>query len=113
MDTKIHKNNQYCAGPQCDCGYKSTQHTPGPWNSDTHINPRNVYAGDLIVAVCQYVDGTDAEVNANAAFIVRAVNSHDELVGLLQHCREYLGGYAEKPDMAVIAKALAKATGGK
>lgn len=39
MKTKIHKKDEYCAGPNCDCGYKSEpktmhtpNHTPLPWN---------------------------------------------------------------------------------
>lgn len=59
-------------------------HTPTPWEADgiTKENGKKVYAGIYQVgnmrsaAIC-------SAAYANAAFIVRAVNSHDELVAAL------------------------------
>lgn len=39
----------------------------------------------------------------------RAVNCHEELKGLLIHFKEYLEGFAEKPDIKLIEEAIAKA----
>lgn len=68
-------------------------------------------------------DGPERE--ANAAFIVKAVNAHDELVDALQEAREYFDGRADITDrtddlgrpfpneemvmLALIDEALAKA----
>ena len=52
-----------------------------------------------------------AETHANAAFIVRAVNSHDELLGLVKYAQNHL----DLPDemqvefLAAIAKAEGRA----
>jgi hypothetical protein len=58
--------------------------TPGRWHIDRQsphspicIKP---YPGRI---VCD-IDGADGEAEANAAFIVRACNAHDDLVGALQ-----------------------------
>lgn len=59
-----------------------TQHTPGPWR--TRATKAGVFilgaAGEVVSArFCN-----DAETELNAAFIVRACNSHAELVTLLE-----------------------------
>lgn len=55
--------------------------TPWPWDNSEHINPRNILdGGDSIIAVCQYLDGTDEEVNANAALITLLRNSIQDLL---------------------------------
>jgi hypothetical protein len=58
--------------------------TPGRW----HIDRQSPYSPMCIKPypgriVCD-IDGTDGEAEANAAFIVRACNAHQELVGALQ-----------------------------
>lgn len=62
-------------------------HTPTPWMAD---GPMVSKAGTLIcVADCEDLakDMPDEEAEANAAFIVRACNSHDALISVL---KEYL-----------------------
>ncbi len=60
---------------------------------------------------------TTEEQQANAAFIVRACNSHEELVGALEMCIEYFEGVTERevePSSEAYLKArsaLAKARG--
>lgn len=97
-----------------------TQHTPTPWivskrNAGAiplHFQPPEVLGrnGDMCVAT-QLGNGKEAE--ANAEFIVRAVNSHDALVAaletLLQKCRVRNGQL--ELDQARAALALAKGEG--
>ena len=65
-------------------------HTPTPWGWATHnantvtavtIAPGNLY--DSIAFMNRTAESRD-QCEANAAFIVRAVNSHDALVAALQ-----------------------------
>lgn len=77
----------------------TTARTPGPWTLETvrtsvgichkigPFPPRN--GRDEPTHACIYVDypsesPRDKEMLANAAFIVRAANSHDELVAALE-----------------------------
>lgn len=89
---------------------QTAQHTPTPWKT-----------GDL------YIWGADGEPldlaarprperKANAEFIIRACNSHDELVAALGSAQSWLAGYmAQTPDLIDVRRkveaALAKATG--
>jgi len=66
----------------------TTPHTPTPWFQDGSAIREE--ASDLIV--CRASDGghltevllTGDQIEANAAFIVRAVNAHDDLVKALK-----------------------------
>lgn len=95
-------------------------HTPGPWivnpfcaQVDSHAVDED---GDPI-PVCQLLWPTDlrseAETMANAAFIVRACNSHYELLEALEAMvSEYVAGDHIKNLAAVAARAaIAKAKG--
>ena len=56
----------------------AVQHSPTPWHQDS--SPwiiKQKEEDDEVVATCH---GVGSIPNANAAFIVRAVNSHDALV---------------------------------
>lgn len=88
----------------------SAQHTPGPWHTTppdaSYHDVVRIYAegdaeGSLPIAVCPQRAGNfqrvlagetdkDGETLANAAFIVRAVNAHDELVAALERAAEAL-----------------------
>lgn len=59
-------------------------HTPTPWRVDPRRSLR-VFAGDddTVASVGCQASLSD-QWHANAAFIVRAVNSHDALVGLVE-----------------------------
>lgn len=102
-------------------------HTPGPWSLDYDpemspniwiVAPTN--SGVAKVEICEHREGRPEELNdedwANAAFIVRACNSHD---ALLSACRALLATWGSDDEDAIIAArrsaraAIAKATGGR
>ena len=90
------------------------KHTPGPWEVD-RANPEMVYT--------EYVDNDGAsryicdcdsdilpqkEYEANAAFIVRACNAHDELLAALEELLKYKGVMSDESvsmAKAIIARA--------
>lgn len=81
------------------------KHTPTPWNTPAvTIND----ASKKIIAIC--TDRSNEENKANAAFIVRAVNSHDELLSALQQIGYKALTLPEIVQMArdVLAKVEAK-----
>lgn len=119
MDAQIERSTQGAV--------KATQvqPTPGPWRvSDGAILCPNInsYGNFIVCGVVRY-DGEperpNAEDQANAAFIVRAVNSHDALVNaagtaldMLQEClRVASNDQADAIDEVciVVTAALAKA----
>jgi hypothetical protein len=60
-------------------------HTPGPWST----------SGRTIVdktgrSICNNGNSSTGDEPANAAFIVRACNSHYELLAALEACTRYL-----------------------
>lgn len=59
------------------------KHTPGPWTANGDMV--NTKKDCLYVAKC--AGDTDEQAEANAEFIVRACNCHDELV---EACKEFL-----------------------
>lgn len=66
------------------------KHTPTPWEvSRTHSADWIVAAGELI-AICEETNEQKTSAIANAAFIVRAVNSHEDLLGALKLANEKL-----------------------
>ena len=65
---------------------KITTHTPTPWRNDLH---NNILAGDVTVATV-WGDNKDKPTKENAAFIVRAVNSHEALLEAVKTAREML-----------------------
>lgn len=84
-------------------GRESGEHTPTPWVYDP-AHPASVYSDDKtgsIIATCEgfrFAQRWRTEVVANAAFIVRAVNAHDDLLrtvrrlAIKQHVRLAEGG---------------------
>lgn len=82
------------------------KHTPGPWTS------RNDHGQFAIIGaepswICA-VDKKAHNAEANAAFIVRACNSHYELLELL---KETLGDVGDVKFRGKILAAIANATG--
>ena len=73
MKNKIHVKDQYCAGPLCDC---KSPHTPAPWS----VNGNRITAWDKELHVAAIPPESYSPWEANAAFIVRAVNAHEELI---------------------------------
>lgn len=78
-----------------------TKHTPTPWYKVQEFANRWAieYRKDgfvplslakITITCCEVSGGKDEENSANAAFIVRACNSHDDLVAALEKCVEAL-----------------------
>lgn len=103
----------------------SAERTPGPWTVDDTLRLKK---GGLIVrsddyAICGVYDvelGNSAQNKANAVFIVKACNAHDELVLRLTEATALLDRLigeevivADAPEAAVLIEycraALAKA----
>ena len=61
----------------------NTEHTPIPWAIGEDGDVFNAEQSACIAKVCGAADGI-AEAEANAALIVQAVNSHNELVAALE-----------------------------
>ena len=94
---------------------KTLQHTPTPqmvtpWKVDETLKSENYVlknTSGLTVAVCGYKE--------HAAFIVRAVNAHEELVVAIRKLDDYLGTHDYQGDSGLHAcfiqlrEALAKA----
>jgi siroheme synthase (precorrin-2 oxidase/ferrochelatase) len=104
----------------------SNTHTPLPWQVEDNLPPEEgtllIYApnaGDgwhQIVAFVGDMENVDGEDLANAAFIVHACNSHDDLVAALQEARRETRGLWYTVDGAEflcdrLDSILAKATG--
>ena len=76
----------------------TTKHTPTPWKYRTEGKPHNShYAFEItmekknhVIAVIDRETPTNPEDEANAAFIVKAVNCHDDLVKSLEECLDEL-----------------------
>jgi hypothetical protein len=86
----------------------SAQHSPTPWSIDSRqkylVTCGKPHVDRARVASCaSYDNGSRAE--ANAAFIVRAVNAHDELVAALRPFASLLrhfDGRASRPTTGPI-----------
>lgn len=81
------------------------EHTATPWHVGGNRS-RIIYAEDgFAVADATVFHGHHEESSeANAAFIARACNAHDNLVTALQTCRDMLrfGGYTFEEREAVV-----------
>lgn len=103
-------------------------HTSTPWYAGTGKHSGEICATDgegevYAIANCElynYLNG-DPEAKANRAFILRAVNAHDELVEAAQELLDNLDDADETKDdsgkefkdIAALRAALTKAQGGK
>lgn len=109
----------------------TAKHTPLPWEHGRNLAGTGTvsirqHTGDAVgYTTCErhgYGDKQDdAEALANAALIVRAVNAHDDLVGVLMGILERASIDADDGDLALKAlsdirsecrAAIAKAEGG-
>lgn len=95
-----------------------TEHTPTPWHLEIEKIGRDesqriaISRGATLIAhyetdFVEYPE-TDEENAANAAFIVRAVNCHAELVAALEACAEHRLLFSVRKK---VEAALAKARG--
>ena len=89
-----------------------SKRTPGPWKSSNGI----IYGDGMIVATTSLAPDS-ISADRNAAFIVRAVNSHADLLAALKETRELLSWWqGERGDSIHAAvmehadAAIAKAT---
>lgn len=89
------------------------KHTPLPWQYNYDDVLASEYADDLICN-CEW---RDEEGKANAAFIVRACNSHYELLEALKDTLSALGNFYDSdndnrndPMMQSIGKTMDKAS---
>ncbi len=102
-----------------------TEHTPTPWRFEPDTKTIRSVPANYWLATLDSWDGA-IDNNANAAFMIRAVNAHAELVAALQtalprveelarglKARGYLHGVSEvESELRGIRAALAKAGGG-
>jgi len=84
----------------------TTQHTPTPWRAIGFTIESHDYDHELVCRVSKSGGGT--RIEANAAFIVRACNAHDELVAALESASRWLGAGSPKAARQRIIDALAK-----
>lgn len=93
-----------------------SKHTPTPWELTPHgrgwlIDTRGAYRYGPIAIIGDDSEGIDSEMrNYNAAFIVRAVNAHEDLVEALNYMLNainILGG--DCPQLFVIPEQVARA----
>lgn len=72
-----------------------SNHTKTPWRTGGEQNPTIIYDGDgwavASTAVVHVRKNAKYEADANAAFIVRACNAHDELVAALDWALSQIG----------------------
>lgn len=85
-------------------------HTPTPWKTDPDLGnqcvlgPDGVQTADCSIFVNpKFGNRTDAINEANAAFIVRAVNSHDALVKACDKAAAVLSGDAMQKQSLIDA----------
>jgi hypothetical protein len=69
------------------CGIEPSKHTPTPWKISKHIEPGTAWTIEADGGggfICNGWGPGSSIDDDNAAFIVRAVNSHEELLGACQ-----------------------------
>jgi hypothetical protein len=92
---------------------KTAQRTPGPWAATMRAGEPTdwvVYVPGTPLEICQmFHDGTEdnEEGEANAAFIVKAVNNHDALVEALRDMLRVFGETQLPSTLVVTAQARA------
>jgi hypothetical protein len=92
-----------------------TTHTPGPWRYEKRGDGSVGIWAQNDTKVIGMTAGWESEfeepTEANAEFIVRACNSHDELLEALHRTLALLPGRADWPAVVFARAAIAKATG--
>lgn len=93
-------------------------HSPTPWKTDPWNNGAqwNIGTDKEDVAITLQVTKDDLKQsirNANTAFIVLAVNCHEELSKYAKHYHEHLKqhGHNDKPTCCKLSKVIARADG--
>lgn len=89
----VNHNHKGVCNSKCADEFAPQMHTPTPWNTDGenifYCPPKNHESMDSDLHIAKvYVptdsEGPEQEGLANAAFIVKAVNMHEELLSLLR-----------------------------
>lgn len=94
--------------------WNEVKHTPTPWR--TILAPTQIVTDDKVIATLNADLLAEGEKFANAEFIVRAVNTHDETIralkGVLHHNNAVKDAY-KLPESLIrqIETAIAKAEG--
>lgn len=88
-----------------------SEHTPTPWDADGVYVMYHDAELSITVAGCAISPRMDSsKAKANAAFIVRAVNAHDDLVAALKvaqsHLRTLRGDRRNEPNSDQIDRAV-------
>lgn len=79
---KTRKENRCCDDMEKHIGYKpQPTHTPTPWNWDSS---KTIRLGTPLKYEVASLGLSREVAEANAAFIVRAVNAHEELVSFIR-----------------------------
>ena len=91
-----------------------TAHSPTPWHVDADT-PSRIYGSDGYVVARTHFGGACPALNAaNAAFIVQAVNAHDDLLAACEAACADLPTATEADDreriLTTLRAAIAKAT---
>jgi len=94
-----------------------TKHTPLPWkvyyakNNGQLILGTGEESGQAIQSHNGAFWRDEAEAKANAEFVVKACNSHYELLEALESVKEYVHNFGESHLIEIVDKAIAKARG--
>lgn len=72
---------------------RNAQHTPGPWHwQGTMKHPKsNSYLTNKDNKHILFIYYSDTVLDADAEFIVRACNAHDDMLAALEACLEHPG----------------------
>jgi hypothetical protein len=91
-------------------------HTPTPWSSYSTSDGTNrrhqIVSIGKTIAHIYCTKGNEDEDVANAAFIVKACNAHDELVAALEHARDKMWEYGFSEDDLQPIRAALSSIGG-
>ena len=94
---------------------QTAQHTPTPWDTNGFLSNDGIRIYHRQDEVAHLSDiGLDQDVlEAHAAFIIRAVNAHDDLLAALKEARNFVLAtpFAAPTQLARIDAAIAKAEG--
>lgn len=105
----VHAHSPTASNPTAT---KQAQRTPGPWSMEYVPSKRRglcIRSDAVNVDICQRIS-----FEPNAAFIVRACNSHDDLLAALKAASPFVSAQAyshpdARPTIDLIRAAIAKA----
>lgn len=101
------------------CICKELGHTPTPWKGASGTSLDSIMAGNDRIALCDVTSLKGTSAQANAAFIIRAVNSHETLLKNLKLAVLRLEEFCEQQKKnridltSDLDKAIAQVEGGQ